>query len=126
MEDLGHEYFIQYRPGGDACHAYCTGGKYGLKGSADLSPMFCDNSSLWYFNRLFVYSPYRKQRIGSHLIDMVIQWADENSFTIVCDVSGYGEMSNEQLVQFYCKHGFVHEDDEPDFRLIYKGGEHNE
>lgn len=126
MGDLEHEYFTQYKQGCDSCHVYCTGGKYGLKGSADLSPMFCDESSLWYFNRLFVYSSYRKQGIGSTLLDMAIKWADEHSFTVVCDVSGYGEMTNDELIQFYCKHGFVHYDNDPEFRLVYKGGTFDE
>lgn len=69
--------------------------------------MSLDNKNLWYFNRLYVYPKYRRQGYGSKLLDKLLSLIKENNHVLQLDINPYGDMTYEQLEEFYMRHGFV-------------------
>lgn len=73
-------------------------------GSATCSTI---NGTIWYFNRLFVFPNFRKKFYGSMLLDELLSIVKEKNIILQLDINPYGEMTYEQLEDFYIRHGFV-------------------
>lgn len=76
----------------------------------------------FYFNRLLVPAEVRGQRIGSRLMRLVTDWADQNGFNIYNPVTG-GYLANikremPRLLQFYSRWGFVSVESKDPQKLI--------
>lgn len=64
------------------------------------------SGKLWYFNRLYVHPDYRRNKYGSTLLDKLLSIIKEKNYVLQLDINPYGEMTYEQLEQFYIAHGF--------------------
>lgn len=65
------------------------------------------DSKSYYFNRLFVHQLYRKKGISVKLLSILLEEIKQTRCTLELDINPYGDMSYEELEQFYIKHGFV-------------------
>ena len=61
-----------------------------------------ENGALW-FNRLHSNMP--GMGIGSDLLDLVIEYCNEYRYLLLCEASAYGNLSQDQLIAFYKRHG---------------------
>ncbi len=64
------------------------------------------SGKLWYFNRLSVHSQFRRNKYGSMLLDKLLSIIKEKDYVLQLDINPYGEMTYEQLEEFYISHGF--------------------
>ncbi len=62
---------------------------------------------LWYINRLIVNPTVRKKGIATALMVELIKIADLEEFTLILEINGYGDMSNEALKVFFTRYGFT-------------------
>lgn len=76
----------------------------------------CGNT--WYFNRLIVPKAARHKGFASCLMKKLIKLLDEKKIILINEVSGHGDLNNDQLVVFYKKYGFKETD--RIYRLIRK------
>ena len=60
-----------------------------------------DSGTVGYYNRLFVQPNYRKQGIGRKLWDMTQKELDTRGIDLIIDINPYGDMTYEQLLDFY-------------------------
>ncbi len=60
----------------------------------------------WMINRIYVPEKYRCRGIGNELLEEVTADADAEEAVLLLEVSSYGEMNNEQLTEWYERHGF--------------------
>lgn len=65
------------------------------------------DKNLYYFNRLYVDPSYRKQGLGTKLLDALLAVIKAYKFTLRLDINPYGELNYEQLEAFYIRHGFI-------------------
>ena len=79
-----------------------------LIGSADCS-LLKDN--VWYFNRLFIHPLFRGNSYATILLDKLLSIIKERNLVLKLDINPYGDMSYEQLEEFYIKHGFIKKED---------------
>lgn len=64
-------------------------------------------NKVWYFNRLFVQPEYRNKGIGTAMLKELLLIIEEKEDVLQLDINPYGEMSYEQLEEFYIQSGFV-------------------
>lgn len=57
-----------------------------------------------FFNRLLSNKPH--EGIGGDLVDLLLEHCTVNDITMICQVNAYGELTQEQLTEFYIRHGF--------------------
>ena len=64
---------------------------------------------IWYGNRLIVKPPFRGKGLGKSLMQELIKIADKLKYGLHFDVNAYinGSLTEEQLIEFYKKFGFV-------------------
>lgn len=77
----------------------------------DLFDRYIDQSKcnpgfkLAFFNRLF--SRDRNKGIGRDLVELLLKECDKNNIVMICEVNAYGDLKQNQLREFYKRHGFV-------------------
>jgi GNAT superfamily N-acetyltransferase len=76
-------------------------------------------SNYYYFNRLIVDPKLRGLGLSNQLLKQVIDWANQNSITILLDINPYGPLSYNDLEKFYMKFGFK-PSETGIFHMIYK------
>lgn len=76
-----------------------------IVGSSECSYCY-DPSGAWYFNRLFVHRDYRGNGISSILLEKMLHYVKTLQIPLLLDINPYGDLSREQLEQFYIRHGF--------------------
>lgn len=57
--------------------------------------------------RLIVQEPYRNQGIATALMTELVKYLDSHDLYADLCINSYGDLSHEQLVQFYMKFGFT-------------------
>jgi len=67
----------------------------------------CLCAKLGYFSRINVPQEYRRVGIGNSLLKAIINEAKELGISLVCEINPYGEMTYEQLKEWYMKNGFM-------------------
>lgn len=96
-------YSVQYVNGNSACIIDVS--KLGNKG------IFVSGETLdvWHITRLYVAKKVRGIGIATHLMNCVCMEADKVGTTLELGISSYGDggKSNEELVEFYNKFGFI-------------------
>ena len=75
--------------------------------------------NLWYFNRLFTPPEIRNKGYAKQAMNLLIEYLDENEIDLLCDINPYGDLSREQLEQFYRRYGFVNINDEFETLIRY-------
>lgn len=65
----------------------------------------------YYFNRINVPESMRGRGLGKHLLNQVVEWADENKYTILLDINPYGKLNEQQLRALYERFGWVSQED---------------
>jgi GNAT superfamily N-acetyltransferase len=80
------------------------------------------SEDMYYFNRLYVNPKYRRNNYGKRLLNTLLDYIDSVNAIIYLDINPYGEMTYDQLKEFYMNHGFKETDN---YRLLYKAGERN-
>jgi len=68
--------------------------------------MYVEGKQTAYFSRINVPKQITKQGIGSQLLDALLKYCLENKIAICCDVNPYGDMTKQQLIDWYIRHGF--------------------
>jgi GNAT superfamily N-acetyltransferase len=76
-------------------------------------------ANYYYFNRLIVDPKLRGLGLSNQLMKQVIEWANQNSITILLDINPYGPLSYNDLEKFYMKFGFK-PSETGIFHMIYK------
>lgn len=72
-----------------------------------------------YFNRLYIKPEYRHKGLGSKLLDAFLEEIDELRLPLILDINPYGEMTYQELEEFYIRHGFKLQIEDNSF--IYHG-----
>lgn len=71
------------------------------------------SSGILFFNRLNVPESLRNNGYGKTLLKEVLQFCKENNYFLINTASNYGDMGQENLIQFYEKNGM---------KLLHKNG----
>jgi len=71
---------------------------------------------LFYFNRIFVPKEWRGEGLGDKILRKLLITIRDRNLKLVCEVSSYGEISDEDLKEWYICNGFREEGE----LLIYK------
>lgn len=60
---------------------------------------------IYYFNRIKVPKEFRENHLGSELLDKLLKYMRDNDCAMVCDINPYGDLSYEELEEWYIRHG---------------------
>lgn len=71
---------------------------------ADISKI---RGRIYELNRINVPAKYRGKRFGSELLKLVCAEADKQKVILRCYSMSSGPLSNEQLDEWYTRHGFI-------------------
>lgn len=79
---------------------------------ADVSEIFSEDKyeRCCTLNRINVPPEFRGKGHGSRLLQRVLDDADEEDVIVMLGINPYGEMTYDQLRDWYERHGFVEED----------------
>lgn len=72
----------------------------------------------WYFNRILVSNRLRGKGIASKILDELLRFMKNNKYNLLCEINPYGDLSYNQLKDWYIRHGF---EEMSKNLLIYKG-----
>lgn len=72
-------------------------------GTSEVTPM----EEACYYNRLYVQPQHRNKGYGRQLYDKTAEVLDKDDLTLLIQVNPYGDLSYDQLVDFYTKHIFL-------------------
>lgn len=75
--------------------------------SSELSDALSSCAGVLFFNRLNVPSQLRGRGLGSLLLDSMLSFCSERNLLILNSPNAYGDMSQDELVDFYERHGMV-------------------
>lgn len=66
----------------------------------------------WCVTELFVTKPNRGEGLGSRLLEMILEDADEEGETLILEPKpfGGGDMDRSDLTDWYTRHGFEYAD----------------
>lgn len=64
------------------------------------------NGDVWYFNRLNVPKCLRNKGIATKMMKEFIKIIDDKNIIMICDVNPYGDLNEQQLIEFYKNFGF--------------------
>lgn len=65
----------------------------------------------WWVHRINVPRDVRRRGLGTQLLQMILTDADSEGITLYLEVATSGDMTNDQLCQWYAKHGFYQHPD---------------
>lgn len=79
----------------------------------DMLHQLIDNSeSTFFYSRLNVPEALRGNGLGTLLLEKTIEFCKDNNYFLLNSINNYGDMSNEQLINFYAKNGMLKIHDE--------------
>lgn len=98
----------------NSIHIYCLveeDNKKLVKGVSECSlyetsTPFNSIERVYYFNRIFVNPKYRNQGIGKELLLRMLDCVRKYNYPICCDINPYGDLTYEQLRNWYMSFGF--------------------
>ena len=76
-----------------------------------------DQNDHFFFNRLLIFRAFRNRGLGGILLDNILQKANDTKISIINSVNAYGELSKEDTILFYKRHGF---EELPSGVLLYR------
>ena len=76
-----------------------------MVGTSECSPF--DSKDTYFYNRLFIQPKHRNKGYGRQLYDKTCELLDKDDIALLIQVNPYGDLSYEQLVDFYTKHIFL-------------------
>lgn len=77
-----------------------------------------DSGKDWYFNRILVSNRLRGNGIASKILNELLKFMRNNKYNLLCEINPYGDLSYNQLKDWYIRHGFKELNNN---LLIYKG-----
>lgn len=89
-----------------------------MAGAAETSIM--EGKDTFYFNRIIIQPKFRGKGYGSILLDKLLSEFNSKGYNLICEVNPYGPLNDEQLRDWYKRHGFVDNPDIPK-SLIFRG-----
>lgn len=93
------------------------------RGSINVLEGFAEATKLpsetgFYYNRIFVKPKSRKKGYGNKLLKALLNEINKKKTTLSWEVNSFGDMTSEQLEEWYLKNGFTKESN----YLVYNGG----
>lgn len=112
--------FILVKEKEDSISRHCTIELHGgdrILASAEIRTA----ADIWVFQRITVTEDRRSEGFGSDVLKKLVEYLDANKIDLYANVHSSGNLSDEQLLAWYKRYGFVESVDRG-YRLVKKYG----